>query len=74
MGAFKKGMHLRQCFYVTVIHDGIHPSIMNRNQAMSVSFRVGNTTPVQYHFILEKTMPCLSGSFVAESPPLWYPR
>ena len=30
-----------QCFYVSVIHDGIHPSSMNRDQAMSVSFRVG---------------------------------
>ena len=27
---------------------------MNRNQAISVSFRVGNTAPVQYHFVLEE--------------------
>ena len=54
MGAFKQGLHLRQCFYVSVIHEGIHPSSMNRHQAMSVSFRVGNTTPVQYHFVLEE--------------------
>ena len=59
MGAFKKGMHLRQCFYVTVIHDGIHPSIMNRNRAMAVSFRVGNTAPAQYHFVLEEAISCL---------------
>jgi hypothetical protein len=39
-----------------VIHDGIHPSIMNRNQAISVSFRVRNTGPVQYHFVLEETV------------------
>ena len=54
MGAFKQGLHLRQCFYVSVIHEGIHPSSMNRNQAIAVSFRVGNTTPAQYHFVLEE--------------------
>ena len=37
-----------------VIHDGIHPSIMNRTQAISVSFRVRNTPPVQYHLVLEE--------------------
>ena len=30
---------------------------MNRNQAISVSFRVGNTAPVQYHFVLEEAEP-----------------
>jgi hypothetical protein len=39
---------------VIVIHDGIHPSIMNRAQASSVSFRVRNTAPVQYHLVLEE--------------------
>jgi hypothetical protein len=53
-GAVEKGAYLRQCFDVVVIHDGIHPSIMNRNQASSVSFRVRNTAPVQYHLVLDK--------------------
>lgn len=46
-----KGTHLCQGFDVTVIHDGIHPSSMNRNQASSDS---GNTVPVQYHPVLEE--------------------
>ena len=53
-GAYKEGMHLRQCFYVSVTHDGIHPSIMNRNQAMPVSFRIGRgylLTILMYYII-----------------------
>ena len=39
---------------VLIIHDGIHPSIMTSNQATSVSIRVRNTIPVQYHLVLEE--------------------
>ena len=53
-GAVEKGTHLWQCFDVVIIHDGIHPSIMNRTQAISVSSRVRNTAPVQYHLVLEE--------------------
>jgi hypothetical protein len=38
---------------VVIVHNGIHPPIMNRNQTISVSFRVRNTTLVQYHLVLE---------------------
>jgi hypothetical protein len=44
-------------FDLCVIHDGFHPAIMNRNRASSVSFHVRNTLTVQYHFILEETVP-----------------
>ena len=40
-GSVEKGSYLRQCFYVVVIHDDIHPSIMNKTQAGSVSSRIG---------------------------------
>ncbi len=59
-GAIEKRTDLRQCFDVVVIHDGIHPSIMNRVQASSVSFRVRNTAPVQYHLVLDKAWGLLS--------------
>ena len=55
-GAVEKGTHLWQCFDVVIIHDGIHPSIMNRTQAISVSSRVRNTAPVQYHLVLEEAV------------------
>jgi len=51
-------MTSRQCLDVIVIHDGIHPSIMNRVQAISVSFRIRNTAPVQYHLVLEEAITC----------------
>ncbi len=54
LSAIQKGTDLRECGDVLVIHDGIHPSIMNRTQAISVSFRVRNTAPVQYHLVLDK--------------------
>ena len=54
LSAIQKGTDLRECGDVLVIHDGIHPSIMTRDQATSVSFRVRNTSPVQYHLVLEE--------------------
>ena len=56
----EKGAYLRQCFDVVIIHDGIHPSIINTDQAGSVSFRVRNTAPVQYHLVLDKAKPSFS--------------
>ena len=41
LGAIQKGTDLRECGDVSVIHDGIHPSIMTRDQATSVSIRIG---------------------------------
>ena len=60
-GAVEKSTHLWQCFDVVIIHDGIHPSIMNRTQAISVSSRVRNTAPVQYHLVLEEAAGCQAG-------------
>jgi hypothetical protein len=45
------------------MRQNLHPSIMNRNQAISVSFRVRNTDPVQYHFVLEETGTCDRSGF-----------
>ena len=56
LGAIQKGTDLRERGEVLVIHDGIHPSIMTRDQTTSVSFRVRNTTPVQYHLVLEEAL------------------
>jgi len=37
--AIEKGTYLRQRFDVVIIHYGIHPPIMNRTLAISVSSR-----------------------------------
>jgi hypothetical protein len=37
---------------------------MNRTQAISVSFRVRNTAPVQYHLVLDKARSVLIADIV----------
>jgi hypothetical protein len=68
--AFEELAHLFEGLNLSVIHDGFHPSIMNRNWTISVSFRIGKDCVYQVGLELLYPIP-LSGASDPEHPPLF---